>query len=497
MKNKLILPITILLLFTLFSIPASALSINPISEVETITNVEFHFDDDVKISKGKSQIYNNVLHNSLIPYEYKLVNKELISENLPTPYDLGVEKKGYSFSGWKFSVDTNKTVHHAGQSSALSVFPLTQEIDTIAEAQWKRNTLDVYYNVNYGTMSQKAESPKYAINEYGNVVYKNNQLFKQTFTYGIKTKNGLVNAETFNLERDGYVFVGWSTYKNGKALLNPNVAVSAENITKNVLNGNTKITLYAQWIPKTVNVVYSLNNDTEVITNSKYNTENGVIRLKDDDTIYSQKYSINKTPYITLDENIFEITKPFSEFIGWAVEPNSNKVVFKAGDKLNYKKIVPLLTEDGKVLRLYPVWESYSFPLDKSSGIFISSLQGYRVHPVYHEERYHSGLDIAAGYGTSIYAVEGGTVVAVGIDRGVGYGNYVKIDHGNGITTLYAHASSVLVKEGQKVEKGDIIAKVGSTGTSTGNHLHLEIKINGELKDPMDYIDFTDVPIDI
>lgn len=495
MKNKLILPITILLLFTLFSIPASALSISPISEVETITNVEFHFDDDVKISKGKSQIYNNVLHNSLIPYEYKLVNKELISENLPTPYELGVEKKGYSFSGWKFSVDTNKATHHAGQSSALSVFPLTQEIDTIAEAQWKRNTLDVYYNVNYGTMSQKAKNPKYAINKYGNVVYKNNQLFKQTFTYGIKTKNGLVNAETFNLERDGYVFVGWSAYKNGKVLLNPNIAVSAENITKNVLNGNTKITLYAQWIPKTVNVVYSLNNDTEVITNSKYNTENGVIRLKDDDTIYSQKYSINKTPYITLDENIFEITKPFSEFIGWTTEQGSDKVMFKSGEKISFRKILPLLTKDGKVIRLYPVWKNYAFPLDRSGEIFISSLQGSRLHPVYNEIRYHAGLDIAAGYGTEIYAVEDGIVKTVGVDRGTGYGNYVEIDHGNGVTTLYAHASSVLVKRGQKVGKGDVIAKVGSTGTSTGNHLHLELKINGELKDPMDYINFKGVPI--
>ena len=492
MKNKLILPITILLLFTSLIIPVSA--IEPIKEMETIANVTFRVDNDVKISKGKHLIQNNIITDGLLPYQYKVVNQEVKSENLPNAYELGIERPGYSFKKWKITVDTETPVSETNQTPALSIIsPVAREVNVIADAQWKKNTLNVYYNINYGTTTKDA---KYAVNQYGTIIKKStNSPFKQTFTYSEKKENGLVNASSFGIKRDGYVFVGWSAYKNGKSLINENTPVSAENITKKVLKESAKITLYAQWMPKTVNIVYALNDKTESLTNSKYNTENGIIRLKDNETIYSQKYSMQKAFSIALNKNVFGITKPFSEFIGWTTEQGSNKITFKAGEKISYKKILPLLTKDGKVLRLYPVWKSYSFPLDKSGGIFISSLQGHRIHPVYKEERYHAGLDIAAGYGTKIYAVEDGIVTEIGLDKGYGYGNYVKIDHGNGVETLYAHASKLLVKRGDKVKKGDIIANVGSTGTSTGNHLHLEIRINGELKDPMDYINFEGVPV--
>ena len=99
----------------------------------------------------------------------------------------------------------------------------------------------------------------------------------------------------------------------------------------------------------------------------------------------------------------------------------------------------------------------------------------------------HSGLDIAAPYGTAIKAAASGTVTFAG-NAGDGYGNYVIISHGNGVQTVYAHCSSVLVTSGQKVTQGEVIAKVGSTGNSTGNHLHLEVRKNGVAYDPQNYV---------
>lgn len=99
----------------------------------------------------------------------------------------------------------------------------------------------------------------------------------------------------------------------------------------------------------------------------------------------------------------------------------------------------------------------------------------------------HRGLDIAASYGTEIKAAADGTVKFAGFNNG-GYGNLVIIEHGNGVETYYGHCSSILVSNGTTVKAGDVIAKVGSTGNSTGNHLHFEIKVNGSSVNPQKYI---------
>ena len=99
----------------------------------------------------------------------------------------------------------------------------------------------------------------------------------------------------------------------------------------------------------------------------------------------------------------------------------------------------------------------------------------------------HSGLDIAAPYGTPIKACASGTVTFSG-NAGDGFGNYVIISHGNGVTTVYAHCSSLVAVAGQKVSQGEVIAKVGSTGNSTGNHLHLEVRKNGVTYNPQNYV---------
>ena len=100
--------------------------------------------------------------------------------------------------------------------------------------------------------------------------------------------------------------------------------------------------------------------------------------------------------------------------------------------------------------------------------------------------RMHKGLDIAARTGTPIKAADGGTVVFVG--RRGAYGNLVEINHGNGYITRYAHCSTINVKKGAKVYKGQVIAKVGNTGRSTGSHLHFEVLKNGSNKNPGSYV---------
>ncbi|AUS97461.1 hypothetical protein CDQ84_06535 [Clostridium thermosuccinogenes] len=118
----------------------------------------------------------------------------------------------------------------------------------------------------------------------------------------------------------------------------------------------------------------------------------------------------------------------------------------------------------------------------------VSSQFGSRKDPIATwKKSFHTGLDIAADYGADIKASASGKVIMAG--RTEVYGNTIEIDHGHGITTFYGHASRLLVKEGQTVKKGEVIAKVGSTGRSTGSHLHFEIRINGNAVDPLEYLD--------
>lgn len=118
----------------------------------------------------------------------------------------------------------------------------------------------------------------------------------------------------------------------------------------------------------------------------------------------------------------------------------------------------------------------------------ITSQFGMRMHPILGYEKLHDGTDISgAGInGTPIVAAYGGTVILA--QSYWGYGNCVKIDHGGGVVTLYAHASAILVSVGQQVNAGDTIALVGSTGNSTGPHLHFSLIIKGEFVNPLDYV---------
>jgi murein DD-endopeptidase MepM/ murein hydrolase activator NlpD len=113
---------------------------------------------------------------------------------------------------------------------------------------------------------------------------------------------------------------------------------------------------------------------------------------------------------------------------------------------------------------------------------YLSSTYGWRRHPVTGRYARHDGLDFAAPTGTPILAAAGGVVVAAGPDAG--YGQRVEVDHGGGLMSRYAHASQVLVKAGDLVQRGQLIARVGSSGVSTGPHLHFEVRLAGQALDP-------------
>ena len=131
--------------------------------------------------------------------------------------------------------------------------------------------------------------------------------------------------------------------------------------------------------------------------------------------------------------------------------------------------------------------DGFCSPIGENWRNVVTSEFGNRRDPFTGERKGHSGMDLAVPTGTSVRAALPGTVTVSTYNRG-GYGYYVMIDHGSGLSTLYGHNSQLLARVGQTVEAGDVIALSGSTGRSTGPHLHFEVRINGERTNPRSYL---------
>lgn len=121
-----------------------------------------------------------------------------------------------------------------------------------------------------------------------------------------------------------------------------------------------------------------------------------------------------------------------------------------------------------------------------TAGWLSSAFSKSRFHPILHINRPHEGIDVSAPMGAPIVAPAAGVVTLV--TQETGYGNVLEIDHGGGIVTKYAHCSRIVVRVGQHVKRGQVIANVGNTGLSTGPHLHYEIHVNGKVVDPLTYV---------
>lgn len=136
-----------------------------------------------------------------------------------------------------------------------------------------------------------------------------------------------------------------------------------------------------------------------------------------------------------------------------------------------------------------------SIPTQYVGGSFMWPVPGFyrissgyqgRRSPISGKSEFHTGIDIPASYGEDVVAAADGVVIKAGWVNG--YGNTIMISHGSGIVTLYGHNSSLVASNGQSVKKGQVVAKIGSTGNSTGNHCHFEVRVNGDHTDPMPYL---------
>ncbi len=156
----------------------------------------------------------------------------------------------------------------------------------------------------------------------------------------------------------------------------------------------------------------------------------------------------------------------------------------------SYKKLVSQISKrDLKYKSTPSIW-----PIPKKDLKYISSPFGYRMHPILHVIKMHTGIDLCANIGTPVYATADGIVLTASYTAG-GYGKHIVISHGpGGYITFYAHLSKILVAQGQKVHRGQLIGKTGNTGRSTGPHLHYEIRLNNKPINPKDFLydDLTD-----
>ena len=208
---------------------------------------------------------------------------------------------------------------------------------------------------------------------------------------------------------------------------------------------------------ETMKSVDTIEEAEEVVNELKKENENQELDLS-----IIEKYTINEQEVLTSD---VEVAKTETKNI------LTQKIEEEEKQKAEEERINNLPEINGIKLATTPVTGTITSRYGVSSRIRKSN---------------HTGLDISAKSGTDIKVVAAGTVISAKYEGS--YGNLVKIDHGNGVETWYAHTSKMYVKAGQKVEAGDVIAAVGSTGNSTGPHLHLEIRINGEHVNPQKYL---------
>ncbi|NOU61641.1 M23/M56 family metallopeptidase [Marinifilum caeruleilacunae] len=134
--------------------------------------------------------------------------------------------------------------------------------------------------------------------------------------------------------------------------------------------------------------------------------------------------------------------------------------------------------------------DQFHQPVPTGNKIYMTSGYGQRMHPILKKKMFHRGIDIAAPKGTDIYSIADGVVrkVNLAFEQGKGHGRFVIVDYANGLSALYSQMDSYAVKEGQKVKAGEVLGAIGSSGTSTGPHLHLELKKDGKNVNPEDYI---------
>ncbi len=227
----------------------------------------------------------------------------------------------------------------------------------------------------------------------------------------------------------------------------------------------------------------ALYNDYDVL---KYSAQETLKKLSADMPVLEDKRKQNEELILQLEEDFLALksnkdaTEAQKKKIEEQVKAKEAQVL--AAEAAIEKKIRE--AEERERLANY-VGGALGWPTDITYNV-ISSGFSSRINPVYGFRESHNGIDIPCAYGAAIYAANAGTVIVS--EYHYSYGNYIVIDHGGGISTLYGHNSKLLVSVGQQVTKGQQIAKAGSTGTSTGNHCHFTVREQGVPVNPMNYV---------
>lgn len=246
-------------------------------------------------------------------------------------------------------------------------------------------------------------------------------------------------------------------------------------------------------LKQNINDLYSTNSEQRQLIDEK---SSEVERLKDESSAFKD----------TVNDKIEEFTENFNKITDTYIQEQSSTKTNRSGERngnsfssdikilknsiddlsqLYSRTVIPVADLTSAEVKLEKYLETIPtlWPVRGD----ITDNFGYRKDPFTRRTRYHEGLDIGADSGTSIKAAASGKVTMS--ERTGGTGLTVKIDHGRGIVTVYGHASKLLAKVGQIVKKGDVIAKVGSSGRSTGPHLHFEVRLYGTAVDPLQYLD--------
>ena len=231
-----------------------------------------------------------------------------------------------------------------------------------------------------------------------------------------------------------------------------------------------------------------LQQDFEDLSDSVSQIQMKMAELeKRDNSVYRSIFEASPLPdsaranFLEKQQEIAKVESMSSnELVRSVAQTLSNLKNRIAAQRNSYAEINHLIMNKEKLLAATPAIQ----PVSNQDLSRIASGFGYRIDPIYKTVKMHAGLDFTAPQGTPIYATANGVIKTAG-NTGNGYGNYVVINHGYGYETLYGHMVKIKARRGQKVDRGDLIGYVGSTGKSTGPHCHYEVHKNGRKLDPV------------
>ena len=239
-----------------------------------------------------------------------------------------------------------------------------------------------------------------------------------------------------------------------------------------------------------INEINHLVNQYEIVDNKMSKIELVLDDIqKRDDNIYRTIFEADPIPTSIRKQGFGGINR-YKELEGYS----NSKIMIETSAKIDqitkqlylqsksFDEIIDLTKDKLSMLASIPAIQ----PVSNKNLKRMASGYGYRIHPIYKTRKMHAGMDFSAKTGTEIYATGNGTINKVRRSK-KGYGNYVEINHGYGYKTLYAHMSKFIVKQGQKVKRGELIGYVGNTGTSVAPHLHYEVIKNGKKIDPVNF----------